>query len=192
MATERQQSPPANGALKRRQSDLSEAPEQDTKRLRTSPGKISPDPEATTPANTDRARRESTDKPSEPRDARRKSSAVNEKDRSRRLFGGLLGSLSQKGDNRTAKRRQEIESRKQAELQQQDDQNLEDKQKRLEQLAEKRRRVKKKVDEETVSDNRERLLVQNIDADRAIRCGTDIAICCTARISCILRRSQDS
>ncbi|KAM0716343.1 hypothetical protein Q7P37_007788 [Cladosporium fusiforme] len=163
MATEHQpqQSPPANGGLKRRQSEQSEAPEQESKRLRTSPDKSSLDPEAAAPsAETEVTRRESTDKTSEPRDARRKSSAISEKDRSRRLFGGLLGSLSQKGDSRTTKRRQEIESRKKAELQQQDDQNLEDKQKRLEQLSEKRRRVKKRMDEETMR-NRHRNIVHS-------------------------------
>jgi hypothetical protein len=161
MATELdpQQSPPTNG-LKRRQSEVSE---QESKRLRASPGKTSPDPE-TTRASTRRdsnapgeedSRRESIDKPAgeqapQKEEPRRKSSAVNEKDRSRRLFGGLLGSLSQKGDSRTTKRRQEIESRRKAELQRQDDEHLEDKQRRLEQLAEKRRRVKKELEAETV------------------------------------------
>lgn len=145
---EPQQSPPTNG-LKRRQSEVSE---QENKRLRTSPGKTSPDPEtsrARDAPSEDRSRREST-KGEQAQEPRRKSSAVNEKDRSRRLFGGLLGSLSQKGDNRTTKRRQEIESRKKAELQRQDDEHVEDKQKRLEQLSEKRRRVKREMQEETV------------------------------------------
>jgi hypothetical protein len=66
------------------------------------------------------------------------------------LFGGLLGSLSQKDDSRTTKRRQEIESRRKAELQRQDDEHIEDKQKRLEQLAKKRRRVKGEIEDETV------------------------------------------
>lgn len=161
MATELdpQRSPPTN-TLKRRQSEVSE---QENKRLRASPGKTSQDPETTRASarrdsdapSEQNPRRESTDKAageqSPPReDARRKSSAVNEKDRSRRLFGGLLGSLSQKGDSRTTKRRQEIESRRKAELQRQDDEHVEDKQRRLEQLAEKRRRVKKQLEAETV------------------------------------------
>lgn len=146
---ETQQSPPPNG-LKRRQSDVSE---QENKRLRTSPGKTSPDPEtsrARDAPSEDRPRRESATEQQQPRDSRRKSSAVNEKDRSRRLFGGLLGPLSQKDDSRTTKRRQEIESRRKAELQRQDDEHVEDKQRRLEQLAEKRRRVKKEMQAETV------------------------------------------
>ena len=161
MATELdpQQSPPTNG-LKRRQSETSE---QESKRLRASPGKTSPDPETTRASarrdsnapSEEGLRRESTDKPAGEQvapkgEARRKSSAINEKDRSRRLFGGLLGSLSQKGDSRTTKRRQEIESRRKAELQRQDDEHLEDKQRRLEQLAEKRKRVKKELEAETV------------------------------------------
>lgn len=61
-----------------------------------------------------------------------------------------MGPLSQKDDSRTTKRRQEIESRRKAELQRQDDEHVEDKQRRLEQLAEKRRRVKKEMQAETV------------------------------------------
>ncbi|GAB7327952.1 hypothetical protein MBLNU13_g11718t2 [Cladosporium sp. NU13] len=161
MATELgpQQTTPTNG-LKRRQSEVSE---QENKRLRASPGKTSPDPETTCASarrdsnapGDEHLWRESTDKAAEEQapqqaETRRKSSAVNEKDRSRRLFGGLLGSLSQKGDSRTTKRRQEIESRRKAELQRQDDEHLEDKQRRLEQLAEKRRRVKKELEAETM------------------------------------------
>jgi hypothetical protein len=161
MATELdpQQSPPMNG-LKRRQSEVSE---QESKRPRAIPGKTSPDPETASASarresdvpSKEKPRRESTDKatrgPAPQRgEARKKSNAVNEKDRSRRLFGGLLGSLSQKGDSRTTKRRQEIESRRKAELQRQDDEHVEDKQRRLERLADKRRRVKKELEAERV------------------------------------------
>jgi len=156
---EPQHSPPANG-LKRRQSEVSE---QESKRLRTSPGKISSLPEPSPARDSPReegSRRDSRDKTAEkhsppPRDAPRRSSKINEKDRSRRLFGGLLGSLSQKDDSRTTKRRQEIESRRKAELQRQDDEHVEDKQKQLIQLAEKRRRVKKEIEDETVCTPRE-------------------------------------
>jgi hypothetical protein len=152
--TEPQHSPPAND-LKRRQSEVSE---QESKRLRTSPGKISSLPEPSPARDSPRdegARRDSSDKTADkqsprPVDAPRRSTKINEKDRSRRLFGGLLGSLSQKDDSRTTKRRQEIESRRKAELQRQDDEHVEDKQRRLEQLAEKRRRVKKQLEDETV------------------------------------------
>lgn len=152
--TEPQHSPPTNG-LKRRQSEVSE---QESKRLRTSPGKISSLPEPSPARDSPReesSRCDLSDKTAEkqsprPGDAPRKSSNINEKDRSRRLFGGLLGSLSQKDDSRTTKRRQEIESRRKAELQRQDDEHVEDKQRRLEQLAEKRRLVRKRIEDETV------------------------------------------
>jgi hypothetical protein len=132
---ERQHSPPAND-LKRRQSEVSE---QESKRLRTSPGKISSLPEQSPARDSPRdeaSRRDSSDKTVEkqatrPGDAPRKSSKINEKDR-------------------TTKRRQEIESRRKAELQRQDDEHVEDKQRRLELLAEKRRRVKKEIEDETV------------------------------------------
>jgi hypothetical protein len=202
MATELdpQQSPPTT-SLKRRQSEVLE---QENKRLRASPGKTSPDPETARASahrdsdapNEEGSRRESTDKAageqSPPReDARRKSSAVNEKDRSRRLFGGLLGSLSQKGDSRTTKRRQEIESRRKAELQRQDDEHVEDKQRRLEQLAEKRKRVKKQLEDESVCFRR-CLIFGRSWADHATRCATDTATYCTARTSFELQHNQDS
>lgn len=191
MATElrSEQSPPAND-LKRRHS---EASEQESKRLRASPGKTSPDPEAaraTDAPSEERSRRESTDKANEGKDGRRKSGAVNEKDRSRRLFGGLLGSLSQKGDSRTAKKRQEIESRKKAELQRQDDERVEDKQRRLEELAAKRRRVREKMDGETVRVRLESGRLR-VNADCGFRRATATAICYTALTFCTRRRSRD-
>ena len=201
MATELdpQQSPPTNG-LKRRQSEVSE---QESKRLRASPGKTSPSPETTrasarrdsnAPGEED-SRRESTDKAAgeqaqQKGEPRRKSSAVNEKDRSRRLFGGLLGSLSQKGDSRTTKRRQEIESRRKAELQRQDDEHLEDKQRRLEQLAEKRRRVKKELEAETVRILGTSYPIRDLTADHATRCATYIEPCCIKPTFCTLWLSQ--
>ena len=203
MATELspQKSPTTNG-LKRRQSEVSE---QENKRLRASPGKTSPDSETTrasarrdsdAPGDGD-SRRESTHKVAGEQvppsgEPRRKSSAINEKDRSRRLFGGLLGSLSQKGDSRTTKRRQEIESRRKAELQRQDDEHLEDKQRRLEQLAEKRRRVKKELEAETVRIYGDSGPTRDLIADHATRCAIDTATCCIRPTSCIPRRSQDS
>ena len=203
MATELdpEQSTPTNG-LKRRQSEVSQS---ESKRLRASPGKTSPDPETirasarrdSNAPGEERSRRESTDKvageqAAQPGESRRKSSAVNEKDRSRRLFGGLLGSLSQKGDSRTTKRRQEIESRRKAELQRQDDEHVEDKQRRLELLAEKRRRVKKEIEDETVCTYARRTTEESLPADHATRCATATAICCTEPTSYTLRHSQDS
>ena len=137
----------ANG-LKRRQSDISE---QDNKRQRTSPGKNSPDVAADSPTDPadDRAAAGDRRPSSKPADTRRKSGVVDEKQRSKRLFGSLLGNLNQSSD-RTSKRRQEIESRRKAELQKQDDERLEDRQRRLEKLAQQREKEQKRIDEQNV------------------------------------------
>lgn len=190
-----QQSPSANG-LKRRQS---EASEQENKRLRASPGKTSSLPEPSPARDSPReegSRRASNDTTTEkhsppPGDARRKSSKINEKDRSRRLFGGLLGSLSQKDDSRTTKRRQEIESRRKAELQRQDDEHVEDKQRRLEQLAEKRSRVKKGIEDEMVRMSGKHWRRACTLITHATRCAIGTVIFCTRPISYTLRHTQD-
>ena len=190
-----QQSPSANG-LKRRQS---EASEQENKRLRASPGKTSSLPEPSPARDSPReegSRRDSNDETGEkhspaPGDARRKNSKINEKDRSRRLFGGLLGSLSQKDDSRTTKRRQEIESRRKAELQRQDDEHVEDKQKRLEQLAEKRRRVEKGIEDEMVCMPCKHWRRACMLITHTTRCATGTVICCTRPISSTPKHTQD-
>lgn len=136
--------------VKRRQSEELEDTA-DSKRQRTSPGKNSPT--ATRDNAEDQKDNKDTpveeQKASNPGDTRRKSSTVDEKGRSKRLFGALLGNLRQPGD-RTSKRRQEIESRRKAELQRQDDERLEDRQRRQEQLAEQRKITQVKVDEQNV------------------------------------------
>jgi len=151
----------ANG-LKRRQSDASE---QESKRQRTSPGKNSPtvtkteaeakikqespvrEEDTTTEAKASDSKPEPDQHP--PKPSKRRSIVTDEKQRSKRLFGALLGNLNQPGD-RTSKRRQEIEARRKAELQKQDDERVEDKQRRLDQMAEHRRKVQRRVDEENV------------------------------------------
>jgi hypothetical protein len=144
----------AKGTKRRLSASLEEEKEmeQESKRQRVSPGKISPnvarDGDATSnPPATDA---ESPETRADHREARRKSSIADEKQRSKRLFGALLGSLNQPRD-RTSKRRQEIESRRKAELQRQDDERLEDKQRRQERLAEQRKKAQMKVEEENVS-----------------------------------------
>jgi hypothetical protein len=126
--------------------------EQENKRQRISPGKISPKiaRDGDAPSNPPATNAGSPEQPADPREARRKSSIADEKQRSKRLFGALLGSLNQPSD-RTSKRRQEIESRRKAELQRQDDERLEDKQRRQERLAEQRKKAQMKVEEENVS-----------------------------------------
>ena len=143
--------PLSTNGLKRRQS---EAPEegQEGKRQRISPGKNSPTATRDVANHKHPAQnggKGQQDQPAAPREARRKSGVADEKQRNKRLFGALLGNLNQPGD-RTSKRRQEIESRRKAELQRQDDERIEDKQRRLEKLAERRGRAQVDVDEQNV------------------------------------------
>ena len=164
----------SNG-LKRRQSEVSGDDESSSKRQRTSPGKTSPRSKLKgveeggkeVISSAARARsitpvesKNGDDPKSEPtaqdsRDERRKSAAVkapDEKQRSKRLFGALLGNLNRPSD-RQSKRRAEIEQRKKAELKKQDDERLEDRQRRLERLATQRKREQLQVDERDVGDN---------------------------------------
>lgn len=143
--------PGANG-LKRRQSEIAEI-EQDNKRQRTSPGKTSPTTEtggadgSLPKGNTED---DSRDRTKDDKTATRKRiGGPDEKQRSKRLFGALLGNLNQPGD-RVSRRRTEIEQRKKAEVQKQDDERLEDRQRRLEKLALQRKKEQINVDEQNV------------------------------------------
>lgn len=82
---------------------------------------------------------------------RRQSATQEEKKRSRRLFGGLLNTLSQAPSNSQQKRRQEIERRQHERMQRQD---VEDGKKRAERLSRLRKvRMAEQIvfDEEVVS-----------------------------------------
>lgn len=165
------QRPPSADGLKRRASEVAEGEQESKKpRIAQSPGKASPpvahDAKATrvTTAATDTIKeqrdtpidrssaqpaQEDTQSPDD-RGLRRKSTATDEKQRSRRLFGALLGSLSRPTD-KTSKKRREIEERRKAELQRQDDERVEDKARRVEELAAKRKKVQADVDRVNVS-----------------------------------------
>ncbi|CAK1364904.1 unnamed protein product [Cercospora beticola] len=151
---------PGDNSLKRRQSEEADA-ESSSKRQRTSPGKTSPKtkgkeevvssaarPRSVTPVESKNEASKAQTPAEDSKDARRRSSAkgADEKQRSKRLFGALLGNLNRPSD-RTSKRRAEIEQRKKAELQKQDDERLEDRQKRLERLAVQRKKEQIDVDE---------------------------------------------
>ncbi|KAI7278181.1 hypothetical protein KC345_g6122 [Hortaea werneckii] len=152
-------SPNANG-LKRR---ASEDEEPDSKRQRRSPSHEKTDQPVSntetaeqkhdTPADTN-----DSSKPQEPKGASRKTGAVDEKKRSKRLFGALLGNLNQPSD-RTSKRRQEIETRRKAELQKQDEEVQEDKARRTERLREHRKKVQRDVVDEEVMRTRHRQML---------------------------------
>lgn len=118
--------------LKRRQSDLSET---DSKRRRLS---------------TDDAAKPDTNATSPPRDERRKSRQIEERKRGQRLFGALLGTLSQGSSNAAQKRRADIEKRQQAKLKQQDEEDAQRRRERLENLRAIRRKEQVKYEENTV------------------------------------------
>lgn len=125
--------------------------DQEGKRQRISPGKNSPTAarDSDAPSNPRAPDAQGKEKPEDPREIRRKSNVADEKQRSKRLFGALLGSLNQPRD-RTSQRRQEIESRRKAELQRQDDERVEDKQRRQARLTEQRKKTQMNVEEENV------------------------------------------
>lgn len=149
-----------HNGLKRRQTDSAETEENDndSKRRRTSAGKISPEDRLAS-NSTPETKLESPNyttkpvqKPDQGRDARRRSAVPDDKQRSKRLFGALLGNLNAHQPNdRAAKRRADIEARRKAELAKQDNERLEDKQRRLRELAQHRKREQIYVDEQDVS-----------------------------------------
>lgn len=122
---------------KRRQSSVSEG---SVKRLR-----FSQDPGHDT---TDVASQATSaqDRPSE----RRRSGHLEERKRGQRLFGALLGTLSQSSSSTAQKRRTDIEKKQQAKLKLQADEYDEKKKQRLEALVAVRRREQKKFDEQSV------------------------------------------
>ncbi|GIZ45462.1 hypothetical protein CKM354_000862700 [Cercospora kikuchii] len=151
---------PGDNSLKRRQFEDVDT-ESSSKRQRTSPGKTPPKakareevvssaarPRSVTPVESKNGEGKEQKPAEDSKDARRRGSAkgADEKQRSKRLFGALLGNLNRPSD-RTSKRRAEIEQRKKAELQKQDDERLEDRQKRLERLAVQRKKEQINVDE---------------------------------------------
>ena len=148
------ETPTTAKGLKRRQSDEEEE-EHQGKKQRISSGKNSPatnSAEQGDSGDVTSVREEKpldTEQQKQDSDSRRKPGKIDEKQRSKRLFGALLGSLNQPSD-RTTKRRQEIESRRKAELQRQDDERVEDKARQKELWAEQRKKAQAKVDMDNV------------------------------------------
>ncbi|CAI7569170.1 unnamed protein product [Penicillium bialowiezense] len=118
---------------KRRQSSVSEY---DSKRRRlSSQGNISPQSERRRPSSPPASTRESTEKPPKPSGSRDE-----DRKRGQRLFGGLLGTLSQKPSNAAQRRRADIEKKQQDKLKTQDVEYDELKKRRKEERDEIRRR----------------------------------------------------
>jgi hypothetical protein len=88
------------------------------------------------------------------RAARRESGKNEERNRGKRMFGALLGALSQSGSSAAQKRRADIEKRQQAKLKQiSDDATLRERE-QLEKLKQRRRTEQWKFDEQSVGGNR--------------------------------------
>lgn len=128
------QSPGHGASLKRRQSSTSE---NDSKRPRLSRDGSTDSP---APSKVEDDRRE----------ARRKNGQVEERKRGQRLFGALLGTLSQRATPSTSKRRAEIEQRQKEKLKQQAEEDSQRRQERQEELRAARMRQQVKFDEQNV------------------------------------------
>jgi len=123
-----------SGSAKRRQSSI---PEQNAKRPRLSQY------ESTTARSPDST-------PADRASDRRKSGQMEERKRGQRLFGALLGTLSQSSSSTAQKRRTDIERKQQAKLKLQADEFDEKKKQRLDAIMDFRRREQKKYDKQSV------------------------------------------
>ena len=83
--------------------------------------------------------------------ARRRSGQMEERKRGQRLFGALLGTLSQSSSSTAQKRRVDIEQKQQAKLKLQAEEYNERKKQKLDALMETRRQEQKKYDKQSVS-----------------------------------------
>lgn len=81
---------------------------------------------------------------------RKKSGQLEERKRGQRLFGALLGTLSQSSSSTANKRRTDIEKKQQAKLKLQAEEHEEQKKQRLESLMAVRRKEQKKYDKQSV------------------------------------------
>lgn len=82
---------------------------------------------------------------------RRRNGQMEERKRGQRLFGALLGTLSQSSSSTAQKRRTDIERKQQAKLKSQAEEFDEKKKQRLEALMVVRRKEQKKFDKQSVS-----------------------------------------
>ena len=123
------QLPSPQGPAKRRQSSISEG---GSKRPRLSAEASHSRQDAGTPS-------------------RRKSEQVEERKRGQRLFGALLGTLSQSSSSTAQKRRADIEKKQQAKLKLQAEEYDEKKKQQMEALNVVRRQEQKKYNKQSVS-----------------------------------------
>lgn len=129
------------GAMKRRQSSISEA---DGKRPRLSVDRRDPNENGAVSITSP------TEQSSGPPQRRGRAGKDEEKARGKRLFGGLLGTLSQSSSSTAQKRRAEIEQKQQAKLRIQAEADDDEKKRKLEELTASRRVEQIKYDKRSV------------------------------------------
>ncbi|KAF2834400.1 putative nuclear protein SDK3 [Patellaria atrata CBS 101060] len=88
--------------------------------------------------------------PAELRALKRKNGEIEERKRGQRLFGALLGTLSQSSSSAAQRRRADIEKKQQEKLKQQAEEHDESKRRKLDDLMAVRRREQKKFDEQSM------------------------------------------
>ncbi|CRG84191.1 hypothetical protein PISL3812_01509 [Talaromyces islandicus] len=133
----RQSSTSDSGNKRRRTSEQHDGSPRDSRR---SPSQHATDPDSRRPA------------------ARRGGLAAEERKRSKRLFGGLLGTLSQSSSNTAQKRRADIEQRQQAKLRMQDERHVEARLKKKGDLIAERRSQQKELERHAMTAKHKNLL----------------------------------
>ncbi len=88
--------------------------------------------------------------PTDDKSDRRRSGQIEERKRGQRLFGALLGTLSQSSSSTAQRRRTDIEKKQQAKLKLQAEEHDEKNKQRLESLMVVRRREQKKYNKQSV------------------------------------------
>ena len=95
---------------------------------------------------------------------RRRSGQLEERKRGQRLFGALLGTLSQSSSSTAQKRRSDIEKKQQAKLRLQTEEENEKKKAKLDALMEVRRQEQKIFDAQSVRSSHQRASLESYDA----------------------------
>ncbi|KAL9612778.1 MAG: hypothetical protein Q9167_002663 [Letrouitia subvulpina] len=112
------------------------------------------------PLRHDRDKQSSPPRAQDTLSERRKSGQLEERKRGQRLFGALLGTLSQSSSSAAQKRRTDIERKQQAKLKLQAEEYDEQKKQRLEALTATRRKEQKIYDKQSMQIRHSNLLAQ--------------------------------
>lgn len=122
---------------------------------------------------------------------RRQSASQEERNRGRRLYGGLLNTLSGTTTNSHQKRRQEIERRQQAKVSQQQVENDKHRQEKLAKLNTARKVEQIKFDEQVVRRYPLRFFQYCNRTNKELpRCTPSTRICLRRRVSCTLEQTR--